>query len=113
MYGTGININVKDSKMMPNDIRETLLRTYDLLISFRNEIKKKSKEVYELREEIKRLDELLRQEESKGQELSHKIMELESAIGNFDRYKNSPRSVTSPIKEINSKSLVIVRCDNG
>lgn len=94
VYGTDLNITLRDSKMMPNDIRETLLRAYDLLVNFRNEIKKKTREVYELREEIKRLDELLHQEE---QEFTHKIMQLETSIGRFDRIKESPSKITETI----------------
>jgi chromosome segregation ATPase len=96
VYGANLNINLRDSKMMPNDIRETLLRAYDLLISFRNEITKRTREVYELRDEIKRLDELLHHEEYKGKESTQRIMELETTIGNYDR---SPRRMVGSIKK--------------
>jgi len=105
-YGADLNINLKDSKMMPNDIRETLLRAYDLLINLRNEITKRTREVYELRDEIKRLDELLYREEYKGKESIQRIMELETTIENYDKYRESPKRMAGSIKRgIHSPAL--------
>ena len=80
VYGTEFNLN--NTRIMPKDIRETLLRAYDLLINFRNELDKKEKEAQELREEVKRLNDILQFKDSEIKEFSGKIKELK---GDFER----------------------------
>ena len=68
VYSEEINIELKRERMMPDEIRECLLRAYDLLINFRNEIQRKTTEVFELRDEIKRLDSLLKDKQYNNDE---------------------------------------------
>ena len=68
MYSEELTIEWKRERMMPDEIRECLLRAYDLLINFRNEIQRKTTEVFELRDEIKRLDSLLKDKQYKNDE---------------------------------------------
>lgn len=80
-------MNPKEVKVNVNEIRETLLRSIDLLISFRNNLNKKNTEVIELRSEIERLSGIIDQVNVKESEYTNTITDLESTLNKVNKEK--------------------------
>ena len=80
-------MNPKEVKVNVNEIRKTLLRSIDLLISFRNNLNKKNTEVIELRSEIERLSGIIDQVNVKESEYTNTITDLESTLNKVNKEK--------------------------